>query len=97
MITIKLKSGREFTGQDLEAAKTRFIEYHIDRGIAALKIDKIFSVDDEDEIFDEDEFNAKDISEIFEELEEEIEEYRNEQTIESEGLRLAQGEFSIYD
>lgn len=97
MITIKLKSGREFAGQDLEAAKTRYVDYHIDRDIAALKIDKIFSVDEEDESFDEDEFSKKDIADVFDELEEEIEEYRNEQTIESEGLRLAQGELSIYD
>lgn len=102
MINIKLSSDREFIGKDLEEAKEKYLNYHIEKGIEPLKIAKIFSFEDDEEEFEEEEFeeeeySERDIRDVFEELEESLDDYRIAQEKESQGLRSAQQEISSYD
>lgn len=97
MINIKLSSDREFIGKDLEEAKEKYLNYHIEKGIEPLKIAKIFSFEDDEEEFEEEEYSERDIRDVFEELEESLDDYRIAQEKESQGLRSAQQEISSYD
>lgn len=75
---IELQNGGTFEGESLEEVKRKYFNYFTERGQQALSIKSIYD--------DSDELSSREIRDIFDELEEEIEQFNLGSEEETEGF-----------